>query len=49
MKDGCLAGSGKGLIMAVSMLNMQPMMGFYYYFYFMACYFAGLFCRAIKP
>ena len=45
-------GSGKELIMAInntSKLNLQPMMGFYFYFYFKACFFAGLFRRAIKP
>ena len=28
--------------------NIKSVMGFSYYFYFMACYFAGLFRRAIK-
>ena len=32
-----------------SKLHLQPMMGFYFYFYFKACFFAGLFRRAIKP
>lgn len=27
----------------------QSVMGFAYYFYFKACFFAGLFRRAIKP
>ena len=29
--------------------NAQPMMGFCYYCYFKACYFAGLFRRAVIP
>jgi hypothetical protein len=29
--------------------NMQSVMGFSYYSYFKACFFAGLFCRAVKP
>ena len=29
--------------------NMQSVMGFSYYYYFKACFFAGLFRRAIKP
>ena len=30
--------------------NIKSVMGFsYFYFYFKACFFAGLFLRAIKP
>ena len=29
--------------------NDLPMMGSSYFFYFKACFFAGLFRRAIKP
>ena len=32
-----------------SNLNTQSVMGFAYYYYFKACFFAGLFRRAIKP
>ena len=27
----------------------QSLMGFSFFSYFKACFFAGLFCRAIKP
>ena len=43
-------GGGKELIMAmnnVSNMNLQSVMGSSYYFYFKACFFAGLFRRAI--
>ena len=34
----------------VSNLNLMSVMGFsYFYYYFKACFFAGLFRRAIKP
>ena len=33
----------------ISKLNRMPVMGSSYYFYFKACFFAGLFCHAIKP
>ena len=29
--------------------NMKSVMGSYFYFYFKACFFAGLFRRAVKP
>ena len=29
--------------------NIMSVMGFFYYCYFKACFFAGLFCRATKP
>ena len=29
--------------------NMKSEMGSYFYFYFKACFFAGLFRRAVKP
>ena len=32
-----------------SNLNIKSVMGSYFYFYFKACFFAGLFRRAIKP
>ena len=34
---------------AVNKLNLQSVMGFSYYAYFKACFFAGLFRRSIKP
>ena len=34
--------------MTVSKLSLQPMMGFSYFCYFKACFFAGLFCRGVK-
>ena len=43
---------GKELIMAMnitSIMNILPVVGFSYYFYFKACFFAGRFCHAIKP
>ena len=30
-------------------MSLQSVMGFSYYFYFKACFFAGLFRRVIKP
>ena len=45
-------GGGKELIMAMnitSIMNILPVVGFSYYFYFKACFFAGRFCHAIKP
>ena len=41
-------GSGKELIMAMNIasINILPVMGSSYYFYFKACFFAGLFRRA---
>ena len=33
----------------ISNLNLQSVMGFSYYTYFKACFFAGLFCRSRKP
>ena len=33
----------------VSNRTIKSVMGSYYYFYFKACFFAGLFRRAIKP
>jgi hypothetical protein len=39
---------GKELIMAInnsSNMNPKSVMGFSYYSYFKACFFAGLFCR----
>ena len=44
--------SGKESIMAMNnVLNRdtKSVMGSYFYFYFKACYFAGLFRRAAKP
>jgi hypothetical protein len=43
-------GSGKELIMAMNNTNMnlKSVMGFSFYCYFKACYFAGLFCCAVK-
>ena len=32
-----------------SNLNLKSVMGFYYFCYFKACFFAGLFRRAIIP
>ena len=52
-KSCCSKSSGKELIMAInhaSNISAKPVMGFCYYCYFKACYFAGLFRRAkIKP
>lgn len=53
-KSCCTESSGKEPVMTVnrvSNLNSRPMMGFcYYYYYFKACFFAGLFRRsAMKP
>lgn len=31
-----------------SNMNLKSVMGFSYFFYFMACFFAGLFRRVIK-
>ena len=45
-------GGGKELIMAMNNTSNRinkSVMGFCYYCYFKACFFAGLFCRAIKP
>ena len=45
-------GGGKELIMAMNTTSnrtTKSVMGFSYYFYFQACYFAGLYRRAIKP
>ena len=51
-KSCCSKSSGKELIMAKgnasNMIN-KSVMGFSYYSYFKACYFAGLFRRAIIP
>ena len=53
IKNTCRHLSGrKELIMAninISNLNLKSVMGFYFYTYFKACFFAGLFCRATKP
>jgi len=52
-KSCCSKSSGEELIMAInhaSNVSAQSVMGFCYYCYFKACYFAGLFRRAkIKP
>ena len=32
-----------------AIMNIQSVMGFSYFTYFKACFFAGLFRRAIKP
>ena len=51
-KSCCTKRSGKELIMAinhVSDIANKSVMGFSYYCYFKACYFAGLFRRAINP
>ena len=45
-------GGGKELIMAMnitSIMNILPVVGFSYYFYFKACFFAGRICHTIKP
>jgi len=34
---------------AVSKKIHKAVMGFSYYYYFMACFYAGLFCRAFLP
>ncbi len=34
---------------AISNLNFRSVMGSSYYFYFKACFFAGLFRRSITP
>ena len=42
--------NGKEPIMAkLNASNIKSVMGFSYYYYFKACFFAGLFLRAIKP
>ena len=49
-KSCCSKSSGKELIMAInnaSNLNLKSVMGFCYYCYFKACYFAGPFRRTI--
>ena len=52
-KSCCTKGSGKEPVMAIinaSNRIAKSMMGFSYFSYFKACYFAGLFRRAkIKP
>ena len=51
-KSCCSKSSGKELIMAInhaSNIFTKSVMGFCYYCYFKACYFAGLFRRAIIP
>ena len=37
------------MTMNISNRNMQSVMGFSFYCYFKACFFAGLFRHAIKP
>lgn len=32
----------------INVSNMKSVMGSYFYFYFKACFFAGLFRRAVK-
>lgn len=51
-KSCCSKRSGKELIMAMKHTDnriTKSVMGFSYYCYFKACYFAGLFRRAIIP
>ena len=50
-KSCCPKGSGKEPVMMnrTSTGIAQPVMGFCYYCYFKACYFAGLFRRAVIP
>ena len=50
-KSCCPESSGKEPVMMnrTATGNAQPMMGFCYYCYFKACYFAGLFRRAVIP
>ena len=36
-------------IQNVSNMNIKSVMTSYFYFYFKACFFAGLFRRAMKP
>ena len=48
-KSCCSKSSGKELVMAInhaSNIFTKSVMGFCYYCYFKACYFAGLFRRA---
>ena len=33
----------------INAYNIKSVMGSYFYFYFKACFFAGLFRRAVKP
>ena len=51
-KSCCSKSGGKELVMAnnrASNIFNKSVMGFSYYCYFKACYFAGLFRRAIIP
>ena len=51
-KSCCSKSSGKELVMAInhaSNIFTKSVMGFCYYCYFKACYFAGLFRRAVIP
>jgi len=51
-KSCCTKSSGKELIMAMTNVCnpiKMALMGFSYYFYFKACFFAGLFRRAMIP
>ena len=45
-------GGRKEFIMAINNVsnpNSKSVMGFSYYFYFKACFFAGRICHTIKP